>query len=101
MHSISWWPMFALVVTATVMDIHSRRIPNWLVLPFLAGGVAVNTAYHGAKGLGQSIGSIALTVAVTGIFCWLRGMNRRRVDRSRATRHGAGAINTIVSFLAT
>ena len=49
MHSISWWPVFALVVTAAVVDIHSRRIPNRLVLPFLAGGVAVNTACHGAK----------------------------------------------------
>ena len=74
MHSISWWPVFALVVTAAVVDIHSRRIPNRLVLPFLAGGVAVNTACHGAKGLGQSMGGSALAVAVTGIFCWLRGM---------------------------
>jgi prepilin peptidase CpaA len=59
---------------ATVVDIHSRRIPNWLVLPFLAAGVLVNTASYGVKGLGQSIGGIAFAAAVAGVLCWLRGM---------------------------
>jgi prepilin peptidase CpaA len=74
MHSIAWWPILALLVMATAVDIHSRRIPNWLVLPFLAAGVIVNTASYGVKGLGQSMGGIALAAAVTGILCWLRGM---------------------------
>ena len=74
MHSIAWWPILTLLVVATVVDLHSRRIPNWLVLPFLAAGVIVTTASHGVKGLGQSMGGIALAVAVTGILCWLRGM---------------------------
>ena len=74
MRSIAWWPVLALLVVATVVDIHSRRIPNWLVLPFLAAGVIVNTASYGVKGLGRSMGGIALAVAVTGVLCWLRGM---------------------------
>jgi len=74
MHSIAWWPILALLVIATVVDIHSRRIPNWLVLPFLAAGVIVNTASYGVRGLGRSMGGIALAVAVTGVLCWLRGM---------------------------
>jgi len=74
MHSIAWWPILALLVMATAVDIRSRRIPNWLVLPFLPAGVVVNTASHGVKGLGQSLGGIALAVAVTGVLCWLRGM---------------------------
>ena len=44
MHSIAWWPILTLLAIATVVDIHSRRIPNWLVLPFLAAGVVANTA---------------------------------------------------------
>ncbi len=74
MHSIAWWPMLTLLVVAGVVDIHSRRIPNWLVLPFLAAGLVVNTADRGVTGLAQSIGGIALSVAVAGIPCWLRGM---------------------------
>jgi prepilin peptidase CpaA len=74
MHSIAWWPILALLAMATVVDIHSRRIPNWLVLPFLAAGVIVNTARYGVKGLGQSMGGMALAAAVAGVLCWLRGM---------------------------
>jgi prepilin peptidase CpaA len=74
MHSMAWWPVLTLLAIATVVDLHSRRIPNWLVLPFLAAGVLVNTASHGVRGLGQSVGGIALAAAVTGVFCWLRGM---------------------------
>lgn len=74
MHTTAWWPVFILLMAATVMDIRTRRIPNWLVLPFLAAGVAVNATSHGWKGLGQSVGGIALAVAITGVFCWLRGM---------------------------
>ena len=74
MHSSAWWPIFALLAIATVVDIHSRRIPNWLVLPVLAAGVIVKTASYGVRGLGQSIGGIALAAAVAGVLCWLRGM---------------------------
>ena len=74
MHSIAWWPVLTMLVIATAVDIHSRRIPNWLVLPFLAAGVIVNTASYGMKGLGQSMGGIALAAAVAGVLCWLRGM---------------------------
>jgi prepilin peptidase CpaA len=74
MRSIAWWPVLTLLVIATVVDIHSRRIPNWLVLPFLAAGIIVTTASHGMRGLGQSMGGIALAVAVTGVLCWLRGL---------------------------
>lgn len=74
MHSIAWWPMLILLAAATVVDLRSRRIPNWLVLPFLTAGVIATTVSHGGKGLGQSMGGIALAAAVTGILCWLRGM---------------------------
>jgi prepilin peptidase CpaA len=74
MHSIAWWPILTLLVIATAVDVYSRRIPNWLVLPFLAAGVIVTTAAHGLTGLGQSMAGIALAVAVTGVLCWLRGM---------------------------
>jgi prepilin peptidase CpaA len=73
-HSIAWWPVLTLVTAATIADIHSRRIPNWLVLPFLAAGAVVAAATRGTKGLEQSAAGIALAIAVTGVFCWLRGM---------------------------
>ncbi|MDP9055079.1 MAG: A24 family peptidase [Acidobacteriota bacterium] len=74
MHSIAYWPVFTLLVLATVVDLHSRRIPNWLTLPFLTAGVIVTTANGGVAGMGKSIAGVALAVTVTGILCWLRGM---------------------------
>ncbi len=74
LHSLAWWPVLTLLVIAAIVDIRSRRIPNWLVLPFLAAGVVATTASHGLTGLRQSLSGIALAVAVTGVLCWLRGM---------------------------
>jgi len=74
MYSTAWWPVLTLLVMASIVDIYSRRIPNWLVLPYLVAGVILTTVNHGVKGMGHSMGGIALAVAVTGILCWLRGM---------------------------
>ena len=74
MNPTTLWPVLVLLVAAVATDLRTRRIPNWLVLPYLAGGVTVTTANNGLKRLGESLGGIALAAAVTGIFCWLRGM---------------------------
>jgi prepilin peptidase CpaA len=73
-YSTAWWPILTLLAAATVMDLRSRRIPNLLVLPFLTAGLVTNAAGQGLKGLGQSMGGIALAIALTGILCWLGGM---------------------------
>ena len=50
MHSIAWWPTLFVLAVATYTDLRSRRIPNWLVLPFLVAGVCVSgwqAGWHG------------------------------------------------------
>ena len=46
MHSIAWWPTLIVLVLAVFTDLRSRRIPNWLVLPFMFAGVAVSGWLH-------------------------------------------------------
>jgi prepilin peptidase CpaA len=47
-----------------------RRIPNWLVLPFLVAGVAVSGWAHGWHGLEQSMGGMAVGALLFGaVFC--------------------------------
>jgi len=101
MHSIAWWPMLTLLVMATAADMHKRRIPNWLVLPFLAAGVITITASHGLKGLGQSMGGIALAVAVTGILCWLRGMGMGDLKLCAAVGGWIGPAQMGIALIAT
>ena len=74
MHSIAWWPTLIVLAIATVTDLRSHRIPNWLVLPFLIAGVIVSPVFHGLAGLGQSLLGILLAASLLGVFCWLGGM---------------------------
>lgn len=69
-----WWLTAAVVVTASITDLRSRRIPNWLVLPFLAAGLVMSAARSGWTGFGSSVGGIALATVFLGGPVWLGGM---------------------------
>src|SRR5205823_839836 len=74
MQAIVFWPTLVVLLVATATDIRSRRIPNWLVFPFLLAGVVLSGVGHGWRGIGSSMAGIGLAVAVTGLLWWLRGM---------------------------
>ena len=74
MHSIAWWPTVIVVLVATVTDLRSRRIPNWLVLPFLVAGFCVSGWMHGWHGILQSLEGFALGGVIYGLLCFLGGM---------------------------
>ena len=74
MQAIIWWPNLLVLVTASVIDLCTRRIPNWLVAPFLLGGFIVQTAMHGFAGAGRSLAGVGTAVALFGIPCFLRAM---------------------------
>jgi prepilin peptidase CpaA len=74
MHSIAWIPTLIVLAISTIVDLRSRRIPNWLVLPFLFVGIMISLMGYGSITIGQSLMGVAVAVAVTGVLCWLRGM---------------------------
>jgi len=74
MHSIAWWPSLAVLLVASGIDLRTRRIPNWLVVPFLLSGVAVRSIGGGLAGARQSLSGIALAVLLFGIPWFLKGM---------------------------
>ena len=74
MHSVAWWPTVVALAIAVITDLRSNRIPNWLVFPFLAGGLTVSGVLHGFAGLGRSALGVLVGASVLGIFCWLGGM---------------------------
>jgi prepilin peptidase CpaA len=76
------------VAVATVTDLRSRRIPNWLVLPFLMVGVLISPWRHdwdgigrgfwpgsvrgfAWHGLGQSLAGMGLAILIYGIPFWM------------------------------
>ncbi len=65
-----------VLAVSTITDLRSRRIPNWLVLPFLATGFAVSLGserWHGI-GIGQSLAGAGLGLLLFGILAWMGGM---------------------------
>lgn len=74
MHSIAWWPTLIVVAIATATDLRSRRIPNWLVFPFMAAGPIVSTWLGGWHGLVQSLEGFALGAVLMGLLSALGGM---------------------------
>ena len=74
MHAFAWWPVLIVVVVATFTDLRSRRIPNWLVLPFLAAGIAALTWRDGWHGLERSLGGAALALLLFGLLFLMGGM---------------------------
>ena len=74
MHSFAWWPTLIVLAVATFTDLRYRRIPNWLVLPFLLVGIAVSGWLHGWHGIGQSIAGMGVGVLIYGILYWMAGM---------------------------
>ena len=74
MHWIAWWPTLFVLAVATFTDIRSRRIPNWLVFPFLLSGIVVSTWVAGWHGLGQSLAGMGLGALIYGFLAWLGGM---------------------------
>jgi prepilin peptidase CpaA len=82
MHSLAWWPTLIVLAVATFTDLRSRRIPNWLVLPFLLAGIVVSPwrpDWNGIPrgfwhGLGQSIAGLAFGFLIYGFLFWMGGM---------------------------
>jgi prepilin peptidase CpaA len=75
MHSsIAWWPTLVVLLVATFTDLRSRRIPNWLVLPFLVMGIAVSGWRHGWHGIEYSLLGMALGGFLFGILSVMGGM---------------------------
>jgi prepilin peptidase CpaA len=51
----------AVLATAVVTDMRSRKIPNWLTFPAIACGVIVNSVLPGGHGPGFSFEGIAVS----------------------------------------
>lgn len=74
MHSIAWWPTLIAVGVATITDLRSRRIPNWLVFPFLLVGISVSIWMSGWGGLVKSAEGLGLGLLLFGILAVMGGM---------------------------
>jgi prepilin peptidase CpaA len=101
MHSIALWPTLAVLTIATFTDLRSRRIPNWLVLPFLLAGIVVSGALHGWSGIGHSLAGMALGGLLFGVLSWMGGMGMGDVKLCAAIGAWIGPAQLLVALVVT
>src|SRR5579862_1457177 len=101
MKSIAWWPTVIVLAIAICTDLRSRRIPNWLVFPFLVAGIAVSSWFYGWHGLGQSILVIGLGALLFGIVAFMGGMGMGDVKLCAAIGAWVGVRQLVLALVQT
>ena len=101
MHSFAWWPTVIVLAVATFTDLRNRRIPNWLVLPFLVVGIGASTLQHGWDGLGQSFAGLALGLLLYGLLFWMGGMGAGDVKLAAAIGAWIGPSQLFIALVVT
>jgi prepilin peptidase CpaA len=103
LHSIAWWPTVLVLAVSTFTDLRSRRIPNWLVLPFLAAGIVVSLgpkAWH-VIGIVPSLEGMALGLLLFGTLAWMGGMGMGDVKLCAAIGAWVGPKQLLVALVLT
>jgi prepilin peptidase CpaA len=131
MHWLAWWPTMIVLCVATISDLRSRRIPNWLVFPFLAAGIVLSpwrSDWNGVRkgfwlhadwssirqdvwpgsgqgfswhGLGQSCAGVGLGFLLFGILFWKFGMGAGDVKLAAAIGAWIGPQQLLYALLFT
>lgn len=101
MNSVAWWPTVIVLAIATFTDLHSRRIPNWLVLPFMVAGICVSGWLHGWDGIRHSLSGLALGAALFGLLYWLGGMGMGDLKLCAAIGAWVGPKQLILALVLT
>lgn len=101
LHSIAWWPTLIVLAVATATDLRSRRIPNWLVFPFLLAGIMVSAWLHGWSGLGNSLAGLGLGLLLFGVLAWMGGMGMGDVKLCAAIGAWLGPHQLILALVLT
>jgi prepilin peptidase CpaA len=90
-----------VLAIATWTDLRTRRIPNWLVLPFMAAGIGVQTWIHGWHGLAQSLEGLGLGALLFGVLAAMGGMGMGDVKLCAAIGAWIGPGQLILAVVIT
>lgn len=63
-----------VLVVASGIDLCTRRVPNWLAIPFLVAGLVVQSISGRLPGAGHSLAGITMACLLFGIPCFIGAM---------------------------
>ncbi len=101
MQMIAWWPTVVVLAIATYTDLRYRRIPNWLVFPFLLAGIGVSVWLGGWHGLGQSFAGLGLGLVLYGVLAFMGGMGMGDVKLCAAIGAWLGPQQLLLAIVVT
>lgn len=87
------------VTIAVVIDVRSRRIPNWLTVTAFALGIVFNVAIGGLPGLWLSLGGFAVGFGTLLVLWLIGGGGGGDVKLMGAVGAWVGAVPTVMIFL--
>jgi prepilin peptidase CpaA len=101
MQSIAWWPSVAVLLIASAIDLRSRRVPNWLSLPFLAAGLLAGIFAGGKGSVLASLEGFAMALVLFGIPCLLGGMGMGDLKLAAGIGAWIGPGQLVMAFIMT
>ena len=101
MHSYALWPTVIVLTIAIFTDIRSRRIPNWLVLPFMVAGLIVPACFDGWHGLLHSVEGFGLGALVFGVISVVGSMGMGDVKLVAAIGAWIGPHQLVLAMVLT
>lgn len=101
MNSIAWWPNVVVLVVASGIDLRTRRIPNWLSVPFLFTGLIVPALAGGWPAFRSSFAGFGLALLLFGIPCFLRAMGMGDLKLAAGVGAWIGPSQFWMAFLVT
>jgi prepilin peptidase CpaA len=101
MNSIAWWPTLIVLAIVTWTDLRSRRVPNYVVLPYLLAGFAVSASLHGLHGFTTSMAGFAVGAVFFGILAVMGGMGMGDVKLCAAIGVWIGPSQMLLALVLT
>src|SRR5690348_5183239 len=99
--SVDIWVNTVVMGFATCIDIRTRRIPNWLSLPFLLSGLLLRAITGGGRELLVGLEGLGLAVALFGWIWALRGMGLGDIKLAAGAGAWIGPAQFFIAFVIT
>jgi prepilin peptidase CpaA len=89
------------MVIAVIWDLRSRRIPNWMTVPFFIAGLIFHTLTSGWAGFGFAAGGFATGFGILFVLWLIGGGGGGDVKLMGAVGAWLGAPMTLIVFIAS
>lgn len=103
MNDPSLWILVAVVavylLTASVLDVRTRRLPNWLTVPMFAAGLVFHAVTGGWLGLGTALGGFATGFGILLVLWLIGGGGGGDVKLMGALGAWLGPLPTVIVFV--